>query len=70
MSDGQGGRPLRLSKAKTWPLLAVVNNSRSSRGSARTGPTLGSISARRSLNDFVLVAAWLLALVLRWKATP
>ena len=39
VSDSQGGRPLRLSKARTWPLLAAMNNSRSSRGSARTGAT-------------------------------
>ena len=53
MSDSQGGRPLRLSKARTWPLPAAMNNSRSSRGSARTGATLGSISARRSFDRTV-----------------
>jgi hypothetical protein len=53
VSDNQGGKPLRLSKARTWLLLAAMNNSRSSRGRARTGATLGSISARRSLERTV-----------------
>ena len=44
----EGRQPLRLSKARTWPLLAEMNNSHSFRGSARTGATLGSISARSS----------------------
>ena len=38
---------------RTWPLLAAMNNSRSSRGSARAGATLGSISARRSFERMV-----------------
>ena len=35
MSDIQAGRPDTLSKASTWPLLAAMNRSRSSRGKAR-----------------------------------
>src|SRR5215831_5572495 len=51
--DGAGGGPLRLSKARTWLWLAAMNNSRSSRGSARTGARLGSSSARRSFERTV-----------------
>ena len=50
----QGDRPLRLSKARTWPLLAAMNNSRSSRGRARTGATLGSIIDRRIFERYDL----------------
>ena len=39
--------------ALPWPLLAAMNNSRSSRGRARTDATLGSISARRSFERTV-----------------
>ena len=47
MSDIHAGRPDTLSKASTWPLLAAMNRSRSSRGSARSGAVFGSSSARK-----------------------
>jgi hypothetical protein len=47
VSEIQAGKPDTLSKASTWPLLAAMNRSRSSRGSARNGAVFGSISARR-----------------------
>src|SRR5262245_51957039 len=47
----QPGR--QAAKARTWPLLAAMNNSRSLRGSARTGAALGSITARRSFERTV-----------------
>jgi hypothetical protein len=53
VSDSQGGRPLRLSKGSTWLWLAAMNNSRSSRGRARTGATLG---ARAALGPAVAAA--------------
>jgi len=53
VSDSQGGKPLTLSNARTRPLLAAMNNSRSSRGMARTGATLGSITPRKRLERTV-----------------
>ena len=47
MSEIHAGKPDTLSKASTWPLLAAMNRSRSSRGKARKGAVLGSSSARR-----------------------
>jgi hypothetical protein len=41
VSDIHAGKPDTLSKASTWPLLAPMNKSRSSRGNARKGATLG-----------------------------
>ena len=47
VSEIHAGRPDTLSKARTWPLLAAMNRSRSSRGKARSGAVFGSSSARR-----------------------
>ena len=46
VSEIQAGKPETLSKASTWPLLAAMNRSRSSRGRARKGAVLGSSSAQ------------------------
>jgi hypothetical protein len=54
VSESQPGMPDRLSKASTWELLAAIINSRSSRASARTGATLGSMSAFNILQSTVL----------------
>jgi len=51
VSEIQCGRPDTLSKTSTWPLLAAINRSRFSRGSARSGAVIGSTSARRIVEN-------------------
>ena len=43
----QAGSPETLSNVSTCPLVAAMNRSLSSRGRARSGAELGSMSARR-----------------------